>query len=155
MSDPFAREGARPTDRARRLCQRPNASAFVGVAFVASVAFSALTACGPRPPPTAAKTPVVAPLTVDGARARQLVAEGARLVDVRTPEEFATEHLDGAINVPVDTLGTPMAVDLGAKDLPLVLYCATGRRAAHAAELLRAEGRTRVYELGAMSRWPR
>lgn len=121
------------------------------VAFVAFVALVPLTtACGSKPAAPAPKT--AAPLVVDGAAAKKLVAGGARLVDVRTPEEFATEHLDGAVNVPIELVGTPLS-DLGPKDAPLVLYCASGRRASHAAELLRTRGFTRVYELGAMTKW--
>ena len=38
------------------------------------------------------------------AEAKALVKAGAVLVDVRTPEEFAGKHLDGAINIPIDDL---------------------------------------------------
>jgi 3-mercaptopyruvate sulfurtransferase SseA len=42
-----------------------------------------------------------APGRVDGATAKRLVAEGARLVDVRDAESFAQGHIEGAINVQV------------------------------------------------------
>jgi rhodanese-related sulfurtransferase len=114
-----------------------------------------LAACAsaPLPPPAPAepaRAPAVADEHVDGATAKALVAGGARLVDVRTAEEFAERHIDGAVNVPVDTIGDR---ELGAKDAPLVLYCGSGARAARAAGTLRAKGYTRVYELGAMSSW--
>jgi rhodanese-related sulfurtransferase len=32
---------------------------------------------------------------------RELVAKGALLLDVRSPEEFHDRHLDGAVNIPV------------------------------------------------------
>jgi phage shock protein E len=85
--------------------------------------------------------------------AKKLVAEGgARLVDVRTPEEYAQKHIDGAINIPIDELEFRFD-ELLPKNLPLVVYCASGVRAAYAAKLLKAAGFTDVYNLGAMSRW--
>ncbi|RLA03336.1 MAG: hypothetical protein DRQ45_03115, partial [Gammaproteobacteria bacterium] len=36
--------------------------------------------------------------------ARQLVADGAHLVDVRTPREYARDALPGAVNVPLQNL---------------------------------------------------
>ncbi len=113
----------------------------------------ALTAACASAPPPVSPDPSASPsdlARVDGEKAKTLVAEGARLVDVRTPEEFAKKHIDGAVNEPVDTIGER---ELGAKDAPLVLYCGSGARASRAAATLRAKGYTRVYELGAMSNW--
>lgn len=110
-----------------------------------------IAACASPPPPAAPSPPVATAETrVDGSKARALVAEGARLVDVRTTEEFVAKHIDGAVNEPVDTIAER---DLGRKDAPLVLYCGSGARASRAAATLRAKGYTRVYELGAMSNW--
>ena len=57
---------------------------------------AAMTACGASPPPPSA-SPVAAATSdrVDGAAAHKLVKDGATLVDVRTPEEFATKHVEG------------------------------------------------------------
>src|SRR6185295_16688941 len=40
----------------------------------------------------------------DREKAHQMVAAGAKLVDVRTPNEFAAGHLDGAVNIPLQEL---------------------------------------------------
>jgi phage shock protein E len=115
------------------------------------------TACANAPAASTAATPhaatdVAPPPTVTGPEARAMVAAGATLVDVRDPDEFAAGHIEGAVNIPVDTVAAnPDAV--GAKDQPLVLYCRIGRRARRAADTLRAAGFTRVQELGAMSNW--
>jgi rhodanese-related sulfurtransferase len=85
-------------------------------------------------------------------KARSLVAEGARLVDVRSPGEFAGGHLDGALNIPVGDLSNRMA-ELGDKARPVVLYCASGMRSASAAGTLRRAGFADVHDLGAMARW--
>jgi phage shock protein E len=88
--------------------------------------------------------------TVDGAKARKLVSEGAKLVDVRGASEYAEKHVDGAENVPVDTVAER---DLGPKDKAIVVYCHSGKRSARAATTLRSRGYTHVYDLGGMSSW--
>ncbi len=87
---------------------------------------------------------------VDGPRARELVSGGATLVDVRTPEEYAAGHVDGALNVPVDEVAARIAEI--PRERPVVVYCHSGRRAARAAETLQQNG-YEVYDLGPMSAW--
>lgn len=87
-----------------------------------------------------------------GADARSLVEHGARLVDVRTAEEYASGHLEGAINVPVQELAARIG-ELGPTDGSIVVYCRSGARSARAAESLRRAGFTSIHDLGAMSRW--
>lgn len=87
-----------------------------------------------------------------GREARALVAAGARIVDVRSPGEFAGGHLDGALNIPVEQIAS-RAGEVGAKDAPVVLYCRSGARSAAAARALRERGFTRILNLGAMSNW--
>ena len=120
-----------------------------------------LAACGgapaaPAAPGTSAATGAGAPAAapsgahVDGAKAKKLVAGGARLIDVRGADEFGVKHIDGAENDPVETIDD---ADLGPKETPLVLYCSSGARSARAAATLRSKGYKNVYELGAMSNW--
>lgn len=84
--------------------------------------------------------------------ARRLVAAGARLVDVRSPEEFSAGHLPGARNIPVDELSGRLD-EIGPRDQPVVVYCASGGRSASAARMLAGAGFTRVHNLGPMSAW--
>src|SRR4029079_18065616 len=84
---------------------------------------------------------------IQGPDARKLVAAGARLLDVRSAEEFAGGHLPGAVNIPVQELDRRLA-EVGPRDSELVLYCRSGHRSGRAAELLRAHGFTRVHNLG-------
>lgn len=128
-------------------------------ASVAFALFAHLTACASSPPaapaappaPSASAKPAEASEPfVDVPTAKKLVADGAKLVDVRSPEEYATKHIEGAENVPVDTIADK---DLGPKDAPIVLYCGSGKRAARATEALRAKGYTNVHNLGGMKRW--
>jgi rhodanese-related sulfurtransferase len=84
--------------------------------------------------------------------ARQLVSLGARLIDVRTPAEFAAGHLPGAINVPVGELEGHIE-EIAESDTPIVVYCRSGARSARAKRTLDVHGFPEVHDLGAMSRW--
>ncbi len=91
--------------------------------------------------------------TISSETAHQLVKDGALLLDVRTPEEFASGHLDGATNVPVQVLESKLETLTAKKDQPIVVYCRSGHRSSSAAELLKKGGYTKVQNLGAMSNW--
>jgi len=71
------------------------------------------------------------------AEAARLVKEGAKLVDVRMPEEFAQRAIAGAVNIPLYRLreDTPNLVEPGHR---VVVYCNTGERSAAAAFILNA-----------------
>jgi rhodanese-related sulfurtransferase len=83
--------------------------------------------------------------------AKDLVAKGALLLDVRTHEEFASGHIPGAKNIPVQELGRRLG-ELAVTKTPVVVYCRSGGRSASAASVLRQAGHT-VCDLGAMSNW--
>jgi phage shock protein E len=89
---------------------------------------------------------------VDGKQARQLVEEGARLVDVRTPTEYEAKHLPSAINLPVQQLAERIK-ELEPKDKAIVLYCRSGNRSGTAQSMLKKSGFTKVYDLGPMTAW--
>ncbi len=89
---------------------------------------------------------------IAGGEARKLVQDGARLVDVRTPAEFAAGHIDGALNIPVQELERRMD-ELEPRDQPIVVYCRSGNRSRSASHLLKSVGFTAVHDLGAISRW--
>jgi phage shock protein E len=84
------------------------------------------------------------------AEAHHVIESGGLLLDVRSTDEFANGHLDGARNVPILELESRIA-ELP-RDRPLVVYCSAGGRSAWAAHVLRARGFA-VHDLGPMSRW--
>lgn len=88
---------------------------------------------------------------VASSEAHRLVSEGATLVDVRTPAEFAEGHLEGAINLPLADLASHVDELRSAK--AVVLYCHSGLRAARAAAVLEQAGLKSVANLGPMSAW--
>lgn len=89
---------------------------------------------------------------VTSQQARQLVEAGARLVDVRTPAEFAAGHIPGAVNIPLQQLDSRL-IELEPKEQAVVLYCRSGNRSGSAARLLKSAGFGEVHDLGPMSRW--
>lgn len=88
----------------------------------------------------------------DPNEARRRVADGAVLLDVRSPAEFASGHLPGAVNVPVGDIAR-RAGEIGPLDRPIVVYCRSGARSSAAASALTRHGFVDVLDLGAMSRW--
>lgn len=90
--------------------------------------------------------------SLSSADARKLVQGGAKLVDVRSTEEFAEGHLPGAVNIPVQNLAERMS-EVGGKDATVVVYCRSGSRSRRAAGMLKEAGFRAVHDLGAMSRW--
>jgi rhodanese-related sulfurtransferase len=62
------------------------------------------------------------PRIVDRDGVQRLMRDGAQIVDVLPREEFAEEHLPGAINIPLKELNAEIATRLR-KDRPIVVYC--------------------------------
>ena len=89
---------------------------------------------------------------VSGSDARALVAKGATLLDVRSPEEFGGGHIDGAINIPIQALSGRMD-ELDDKNHEIVVYCQSGARSAMAKRLLERDGFTSVHDLGGLAQW--
>jgi rhodanese-related sulfurtransferase len=77
-----------------------------------------------------------------------------RLLDVRTAAEYASVHIPGAYNVPLDTLSEHSREIRRAVRDPLVLVCQSGQRARKAEEALRSSGLEYVHVLeGGMTAW--
>ena len=85
---------------------------------------------------------------------RDMIKAGAKIIDVRAKGEFEDEAYPGAVNIPLNIL--PAKLDeLGPKDKPIVLYCASGARSATAARLLKQAGFTNVVNAGGLDSMPR
>jgi len=97
--------------------------------------------------PTASKS------YVDPAAARRLVEEHqAVLVDVRTPGEYATEHIPGSRNIPLAALKAEQEALAGGG--PVVLVCHSGTRAGQGKDLLGEETGVPVHVLeGGLVAW--
>lgn len=76
------------------------------------------------------------------------LAAGAKLFDVRTPEEFAGGHLPGAVNLPYDQIAARAAELPSDKSERVILYCRSGRRSGIALETLKGMGFTNAVNAG-------
>lgn len=81
------------------------------------------------------------------------IKAGARIVDVRTEDEFADGAYPGAVNIPVGELQARMA-SLEPKNLPVIVYCASGARSALASKMLKASGWVDVLNAGGLDDMP-
>ena len=79
------------------------------------------------------------------AEAWRLIDDGALVIDVRSPEEYADGHLDGAVNVPHTETEALAAAIGGDHDRAVVLYCGSGRRAGIAQAALAERGYSAVH----------
>lgn len=82
--------------------------------------------------------------TLSPAEARDAIAAGARLIDIRAADEHARERIDGAVNVPLEQVG-----DLPCDGRPVVFHCKSGMRtSANAERLAAATGDAPAFLLG-------
>jgi rhodanese-related sulfurtransferase len=109
----------------------------------------AVTACSPAASSNAASVQVISP--------NQYVSDFSQpqtahlLVDVRTPEEYATGHIAGSVNIPLQELSSRMSEI--PTNQPVVIYCRSGNRSAQAADLLKNAGYSQLYDLGGIIAW--
>ncbi|PEG36282.1 rhodanese [Mycolicibacterium agri] len=92
--------------------------------------------------------------------ARQKIAEGALVVDVRdNPEVEQTGKVAGAVHVPRGMVefradpDSPYYDQNFSRDRPVILYCASGGRAALSGQALKEMGYEEVYNLGGFKDW--
>jgi phage shock protein E len=78
-----------------------------------------------------------------------VLADGAVVVDVRSPDEFAAGHVTDALNIDVDSENFEAKVDALDKGRTYVVYCRTGSRAAEAIETMADLGFTALVNGGA------
>jgi molybdopterin/thiamine biosynthesis adenylyltransferase/rhodanese-related sulfurtransferase len=89
---------------------------------------------------------------VDPEEASRLLAQGAQLIDVREPWEWAMVRIPGAVLIPMgEVLQRTSEID---PNRPVVVQCATGARSAKVTALLRQAGYARAYNLaGGIVEW--
>lgn len=80
-----------------------------------------------------------------------LTQEPMTLIDVREPVEFATDHLHGAINLPLSRLQPEQVNASGGQKI--VLYCRSGQRSLRALEKLQISGISCYHLQGGLQAW--
>ena len=88
--------------------------------------------------------------TTDDPQAAELVSAGAVIVDVRTPEEFAAGHLDGAVLIDFKSQSFDDEIARLDTTASYIIYCRTGNRSAQAADRMRAIGIENITDLGSL-----
>jgi len=78
---------------------------------------------------------------------KSLLAAGALIVDVRTPEEFKSGHVPGSINIPLDQIASKISM-LKNKNVAIIAVCRSGARSGAAVGLLKNNG-IEAYNAGA------
>jgi len=76
----------------------------------------------------------------------------AKLVDVRSPGEFAMGHAAKAVNIPVQELGARIK-EIGDKSHAVIVYCRSGNRSAQAASMLKQQGFMDVTDARTQQIW--
>ena len=69
------------------------------------------------------------------------------IIDVREPDEFAADHIENAVNIPLRDLVQQLDQLPESKSQPILVYCHTQKRATHALVILRELGYTNVFNL--------
>lgn len=91
---------------------------------------------------------------VDPAAFQQAIDGGAEVIDVRTPEEFAAGHIEGAVNI--DIASPDFATQIGQLDpqKTYAVYCRSDNRSGVATTQMANSGFTSVYDLdGGIIAW--
>ncbi len=69
---------------------------------------------------------------------KEMVKQGAMIVDVRTPAEYQGGHIKGSVNIPLQVLDKNIAKLK--KEKPVITCCASGMRSGSAKSMLKAKG---------------
>lgn len=84
----------------------------------------------------------------DNSELIEAVQNGAYIVDVRTPAEFSSGSVPGAVNIPLNNLNGQLKKLKGKKSI--VLFCASGGRSGSAKQILESNGFQNVYNAGSV-----
>ena len=84
--------------------------------------------------------------------ARKQLAEGAVVIDVRSPEEFRSGHVPNAVNIPLGELRESLPRRVKDKSQVLLLHCLSGGRSGIAQQQIKGMGYQNVFNLGSYGR---
>ena len=127
-------------------------------AALAAVLALLLVSCGgtkDKPVPTEEDAPGKAEYhKISAEEAYEMMISQEIVVDVRTREEYDGGHIENAVLVPNESIGSEMPETLPDKEATLLIYCRSGRRSKDAAQKLLALGYQSVYDFGGVIDWP-
>ncbi|MCL2198473.1 MAG: rhodanese-like domain-containing protein [Defluviitaleaceae bacterium] len=93
-------------------------------------------------------------ITPHEARKIMKTNKGVIILDVRTPEEYATGKIPGAVLMPSYTIREMASKMLPNKNALILVYCRSGIRSRDAVYELFSMGYTNVYDFGGINAWP-
>jgi phage shock protein E len=70
---------------------------------------------------------------------KEMLAKGAMIIDVRTPDEYRSGHITNSVNIPLNLLPGKVN-DLKRKNKPIITCCRSGARSGMAADQLKSAG---------------
>lgn len=113
------------------------------------------TSCPFQPAPTGVKTEAKATATIETIspqQAQKMMKTGAKMVDVREPEEWETVRVKGSTLIPLAQVkAEPKKAALAPK---VLLLCHSGRRAAVAADAMSELKNVRLFVVeGGITQW--
>jgi rhodanese-related sulfurtransferase len=85
----------------------------------------------------------------DNSKLKEVIQKGAFLVDVRSASEFASGSVKGAVNIPLDKIGSHFTKFKGKKNI--VVFCRSGNRSGQAKSILEKGGYDNVINGGSWS----
>ena len=107
---------------------------------------AATTLCGCGNP----ESPSPAPGENNQCQSAELNPDNIILLDVRSADEYASGHLQGARNIPHDRIAEEIAAVVPDKTAKIILYCRSGRRAGTALKTLNSMGYENALNLGGL-----
>ena len=89
-------------------------------------------------------------------KAKEMMESGEAIIilDVREQDEFESGHIQDATLIPLSQIPDLAPIEIPDKEMPILVYCRSGRRSLEAAKNLVELGYTRVYEFGGILDWP-
>ena len=127
---------------------------FAPIALVGALLLApALAGCGGTstaapPAPTATASQPASPVRVDVPTWMTAASSpGTVIIDVRTPEEFASGHVQGALNIPVEFADFAQQVSTLDPAVTYAIYCRSGNRSAVATAEMATMGFMHLYDL--------
>lgn len=92
-------------------------------------------------------------ITQDEAMKMMKKEKGFVIVDVRTEAEYNEGYIEGAINIPIETITDKLPTELKDKKQKIFVYCRFGNRSKAAADKLAKMGYSNIYEMGGIQTW--
>jgi len=84
---------------------------------------------------------------------RMMEGEKLILVDVRTPQEYASGHIPGAVSLPLSSIQGAEAKIVWGNDEEIIVYCQGGVRSRSAARMLYLMGYRNIKDMGGIMEW--